>query len=103
MGWLGADTGGVWCVVCAMWWRGACAGPGDYFGELSLLNNDKRRATVRAVRPTVCLTLGRETFKRLLGPLETILKVRRDVFLWRHRAARWLGSPFCLCVCLACA
>lgn len=42
-------------------------GPGDYFGELALLNNDKRRATVRAVRNTVCLTLGRETFMRLLG------------------------------------
>lgn len=55
-------------------------GPGDYFGELALLNNDRRRATVKATKPTVCLTLGRETFKRLLGPLETLLKEREEIY-----------------------
>jgi len=62
-------------------WGWVCvAGPGDYFGELALLNNDRRRATVKATRPTLCLTLGRETFKRLLGPLEAILKGREEVY-----------------------
>lgn len=58
----------------------AATGPGDYFGELALLNDDRRRATVRALKPTTCLTLGRETFKRLLGPLETLLKGREEVY-----------------------
>jgi uracil-DNA glycosylase len=35
---------------------------------------------VRALKPTVCLTLGRETFMRLLGPLETILKAREEMY-----------------------
>lgn len=61
----------VWCGTL---------GPGDYFGELALLNNDRRRATVKAVSPTVCLALGRETFKRLLGPLETLLKEREEIY-----------------------
>lgn len=66
---------------------------GDYFGELALLVNelklkyivsvthpicvqdtDTRQATVIAIKDTLCLTLDRKTFKRLLGPLEALLK-----------------------------
>ena len=34
-------------------------GPKDYFGELSLLKNEPRAATVRAVTPTSVLSLNR--------------------------------------------
>lgn len=48
--------------------------PGDYFGELALLNNEVRAATVIAKTPCKTLTLSRRVFKMLLGPLEDILK-----------------------------
>jgi CRP-like cAMP-binding protein len=42
-------------------------GPSEYFGEMALLSNDKRMATVTATSPTVCMVLPRKTFRELLG------------------------------------
>ncbi len=39
---------------------------GDYFGEMALLSDQPRNASVRTLTPCVCLTLGRELFTRLL-------------------------------------
>eukprot|EP00746_Dinoflagellata_sp_MGD_P162130 gnl/MRDRNA2_/MRDRNA2_89554_c0_seq1.p1 gnl/MRDRNA2_/MRDRNA2_89554_c0~~gnl/MRDRNA2_/MRDRNA2_89554_c0_seq1.p1 ORF type:complete len:405 (+),score=118.90 gnl/MRDRNA2_/MRDRNA2_89554_c0_seq1:85-1299(+) len=47
--------------------------PGDYFGELALLRNQPRAASVVAKSKLTVLTLGRSSFKRLLGPLDDIL------------------------------
>lgn len=47
---------------------------GDYFGEIALLTNRPRQATVTAVQPTTVLSMDRATFKRLLGPLKSILQ-----------------------------
>ena len=55
-------------------------GAGAYFGELALLNDDVRQASVKALEPTVCLTLDRATFKRVLGPLESILKQNEEMY-----------------------
>lgn len=49
-------------------------GPGDYFGELALLNNEPRAATVTATEECRCYGLSRKTFTSLLGPLEEILQ-----------------------------
>ena len=49
-------------------------GPGDYFGELSLLKGDPRAANVVALEPLKCVSLDRHSFKRLLGPVESILQ-----------------------------
>ena len=49
-------------------------GIGDYFGEIALLTNRPRQATVTALKPTVCLSVDRNTFKRKLGPLKTMLQ-----------------------------
>ncbi|KAJ3108560.1 hypothetical protein HDU97_000842 [Phlyctochytrium planicorne] len=47
---------------------------GDYFGELALLTNEPRRATVKAVGRLKCCTLGKKPFVRLLGPVVDIIK-----------------------------
>ena len=48
--------------------------PGDYFGELALLRNEPRAANVIARAECKVITLDRKSFKRLLGPLDQILK-----------------------------
>jgi cAMP-dependent protein kinase regulator len=48
-------------------------GPGDFFGELSLINNEPHSATVTAASDDVSvLLLDKESFKRLLGPIEDL-------------------------------
>lgn len=41
-------------------------GDGDYFGEMALLSDEPRNATVRAVGSCVCLSLERDRFRQLL-------------------------------------
>lgn len=49
--------------------------PHDYFGELALLNDETRKATIVATSDTlVVASMSKKVFKRLLGPLEDILK-----------------------------
>lgn len=45
---------------------------GSFFGEMSLLSNERRSATVAALKDTVCLVLSRADFNELLGPLEEV-------------------------------
>ena len=51
---------------------------GQYFGELALLKDQPRAATVEAVVETQLLTLNRDPFHYLLGPIHEQLNVNYD-------------------------
>lgn len=47
---------------------------GDYFGELALLNDAPRAASVVSKTEVKVATLGKDGFQRLLGPVESIMR-----------------------------
>ncbi|KAI9655249.1 MAG: hypothetical protein M1831_004959 [Alyxoria varia] len=49
-------------------------GKGGYFGELALLNDKPRAASVVSKTEVKLATLGKEGFQRLLGPVEQIMR-----------------------------
>ena len=48
-------------------------GPGDWFGERALLTGDARSAHVTAITNCTTLCLSRETFEKVLGPLQGLI------------------------------
>ncbi|KAI0024144.1 camp-dependent protein kinase regulatory subunit [Xylariomycetidae sp. FL0641] len=52
---------------------------GDFFGELALLNDAPRAASVVAATEVKVATLGKNAFARLLGPVEGIMRRTRYV------------------------
>jgi CRP-like cAMP-binding protein len=51
----------------------ACFGPGDYFGEMALLSDMPRNASIHTKGSVKCLSLGRHEFDTMLGPLTDVL------------------------------
>jgi cAMP-dependent protein kinase regulator len=49
-------------------------GPSDYFGEIALILNRPRAATVTALTALKCVRLDRKRFERVLGPCSELLK-----------------------------
>lgn len=49
---------------------------GDYFGELALLYDEPRKATVKATSSLKVVALGKSGFQRLLGPAVDVLKLQ---------------------------
>lgn len=47
---------------------------GDYFGELALLNDAPRAASVISTSEVKVATLGKDGFQRLLGPVASIMR-----------------------------
>ena len=56
-------------------------GPSDYFGERALLKSEPRAANVIAQTDVKVATIDRDSFKRLLGPLDTILQRNMDQYV----------------------
>jgi NADH dehydrogenase len=64
--------------------RVAELGAGDYFGEMALLTNTPRMATVRCLTPVDVLVIGRGDFLTLIGTFPELRRVFED--LARRRA-----------------
>lgn len=57
-------------------------GPADYFGERALIKNEPRAANIVALTQLQVVALDRHSFKRLMGPIEDILK--RNMSLYKQ-------------------
>ena len=54
---------------------------GDYFGELAMLKDQPRAATIQVTSASASiLSMDRDTFKRLLGPLESLMTQRSSLY-----------------------
>ena len=53
---------------------------GDYFGERALIQNEPRAANVIAKSDVTVVSMDRHSFKRLMGPLEDVLKRNLEVY-----------------------
>lgn len=62
-------------------------GPGDFFGEMSLLDQAPRSATIRAIEQTQCLMLSSWDFKALLEKYPSIAVKLLEVLSRRLRVA----------------
>lgn len=62
-------------------------GPGDFFGEMSLLDQAPRSATIRAIEQTQCLMLSSWDFKALLERYPSIAVKLLEVLSRRLRVA----------------
>lgn len=62
-------------------------GPGDFFGEMSLLDSAPRSATIKALESTNCLMLSSWDFKALLERYPSIAVKLLEVLSRRLRVA----------------
>lgn len=60
-------------------------GPGDFFGEMSLLDQAPRSATIRAFEPTTCLMLAAQDLRMLLESVPSIALRLLEVLCRRLR------------------
>lgn len=60
----------------------------DFFGERALLSDEPRMATVKAYTKLVCLTLRRDTFTEILGPLENLMAREKSAQVVAQKMAK---------------
>ncbi|KAI9252679.1 cyclic nucleotide-binding-like protein [Sporodiniella umbellata] len=53
---------------------------GDYFGELALINDQPRAATVKAKTRVKCAVLRKQAFNRLLGPVMNVMRRNSECY-----------------------
>jgi len=64
---------------------------GDYFGERALLKNEPRAANVIAKTDCIIVTVDRHSVKRLLGPIEVMLKRNLEIYE-KFAMKKWMTS-----------
>jgi cyclic nucleotide-binding protein/type II/IV secretion system protein/type II secretion system (T2SS) protein E len=70
-------------------------GPGQSFGEISLLNESPRSATVKAIEPTVCIALAKKSFDSLLRQIPELgLEISRYLSARLHQQCQLTGFRF---------
>jgi len=69
--------------------------PGTYFGELALLEDQKRAAQISTTTPSSLLSLDRASFDRVLGPLKARLMEHADVAYHRSPLGATIGTTDC--------
>jgi diguanylate cyclase (GGDEF)-like protein len=60
-------------------------GPGEFFGEMALLNDEPRSATVRTLEPTRVLVLGKDDFQTIIQSSPTVALKLLEVLSVRIR------------------
>ena len=70
----------------------ALLGPGDFFGEMALIEERPRNASVRARAPTEIVVMGKEVFSRISGSMASFRALIADV-MKRRSANVWHGLP----------
>jgi CRP/FNR family transcriptional regulator, cyclic AMP receptor protein len=71
----------------------AMLGPGEYFGEMGLIDDSPRSATVTAVEPCELITLAKKDFKKFLAEhFEMAATVMRGLVRRLRDADRKIGS-----------
>ena len=70
----------------------ATLGPGQFFGEISLLTGGPATASVVPAADTVLLLLPREVFEEVVETYPKVMGVLRAVARDRHRELRALES-----------
>jgi CRP-like cAMP-binding protein len=59
-------------------------GPGDFFGEMALLEEERRTATVTATSPMVVIVMTRASFRALDSTVPQIHKIVHDAITERR-------------------
>jgi CRP-like cAMP-binding protein len=68
-------------------------GPGDYFGEIGLLRNKRRNATVRARGDVTVMTMSQQTFASWLNTSGSVQEELAELMNIREkRVEQWGGS-----------
>ena len=62
-------------------------GPGDYFGEISMIDGKPRSATVTATEPTQCFALQHSSFEDLILAEPLVAKAMLETLAGRLREA----------------
>jgi CRP/FNR family cyclic AMP-dependent transcriptional regulator len=71
----------------------AMLGPGEFFGEMGLIDDSPRSATVMAVEPCELITLAKKDFKKFLAEhFDMTMTVMRGLVRRLREADRKIGS-----------
>jgi putative peptide zinc metalloprotease protein len=67
-------------------------GPGEYFGEMALLSDAPRSATVRAVEPTALWSMGKDDFQALVDQFQLRAAISTEAEQREHTRRRLTGE-----------